>query len=181
MTRQSGFTLLELVIALAIFSLLSLGSWRLYEGLLRVQEQVSAHEQALRSLQRALSVLERDLMQLAVSTEAPALRLRQGELSLLRGNWRNPLDQPRSERQEVSYRLEAHSLWRHSRSPGLAPPLQQVLLGDVRQWRWRFHDPRVGWRSDWPAGAKLPRAIEVTLSAGRFDGIRRVILLPEDA
>ncbi|WP_419737069.1 type II secretion system minor pseudopilin GspJ [Pseudomonas sp. COR18] len=181
MTRQAGFTLLELVIALAIFSLLSLGSWRLYEGLLRVQAQVADHEQALRSLQRAVAVLERDLMQVAASGNSPALRLHQGELSLQRGNWRNPLDQPRSERQAVSYRLEAQRLWRHSRSPELAIPHKQVLLGDVRELRWRFHDPRAGWRSDWPAGAKLPRAVEVTLSTGRFDGIRRVILLPEPA
>lgn len=102
-------------------------------------------------------------------------------MSLQRGNWRNPLDQPRSERQEVSYRLEAHDLWRHSRSPERVVPHKQRLLGDVRGLRWRFHDPKAGWRDDWPTGAKPPRAVEVTLSTGRFDRIRRVILLPEGA
>lgn len=181
MTRSAGFTLLELVIALAIFSLLSLGCWRLYDGLLRVQAQVSAHQLALRNLQRAFSVLERDLLQVTVSGALPALRLHRDELHLQRGNWRNPLDQPRSERLEVSYRLDERRLLRFSRSPELATLQRQVLLGEVRELRWRFHDRQAGWRSDWPAGRGLPQAVEIQLSAGRFEGIRRVILLPEGA
>ncbi|AMB87475.1 type II secretion system protein GspJ [Pseudomonas agarici] len=179
MNRSAGFTLLELVIALAIFSLLSLGCWQLYDGLLRVQSQVSQHQQALRNLQRAISVLERDVLQVAVPRGAALLGLRQGVLSLQRGNWRNPLDQPRSERQEVSYRLEAGTLWRHSRSPESATVQRQVLLADVRRLQWRFYDAKLGWRGDWPTTASQPRALEITLSAGRFEQIRRVIPLPE--
>ncbi|NWA00388.1 type II secretion system protein GspJ [Pseudomonas gingeri] len=179
MNRQAGFTLLELVIALAIFSLLSLGCWRLYDGLVRVQSQVSLHEQALRRLQRAMGVLERDVLQLVVPVDTPPLVLRQSVLSLQRGNWRNPLDQPRSERQEVSYRFEDGLLWRDSRSPELATIQQQVLLTDVRRLQWRFYDAKAGWRADWPSTAGRPRALEITLSAGRFEQIRRVIPLPE--
>jgi len=181
MTRQAGFTLLELVIALALFSLLSLGCWRLYDSLLRVQAHVSAHEQALRNLQRVITVIERDFLQLAAPGNLPALRWRQEELHLHRGNWRNPLDQPRSERLDVSYRVEERRLLRYSRSPELATMQRQVLLGDVRELRWRFYDRQAGWRSGWPASGGLPRAVEISLSAGRFDDIRRVILLPEGA
>ncbi|NVZ61520.1 type II secretion system minor pseudopilin GspJ [Pseudomonas gingeri] len=179
MSRQAGFTLLELVIALAIFSLLSLGCWRLYDGLVRVQDQVSLHEQALRRLQRAIVVLERDVLQVVVSGDTASLVLREGVLSLQRANWRNPLDQPRSERQEISYRLKDGLLWRDSRSPELATVQRQALLADVRRLQWRFYDAKAGWRADWTSPTSRPRALEVTLSAGRFEQIRRVIPLPE--
>jgi type II secretion system protein J len=44
MNKQTGFTLLELVIAMAIFALLGLASWTLFDGVVRVQQSSMAHE-----------------------------------------------------------------------------------------------------------------------------------------
>ncbi|MQT43327.1 prepilin-type N-terminal cleavage/methylation domain-containing protein, partial [Pseudomonas sp. FSL R10-0765] len=52
---QAGFTLLELVIAIAIFALLGVACWRLFDGVLRAERSSSAHEQTLRGLQRAVA------------------------------------------------------------------------------------------------------------------------------
>lgn len=60
MNKQRGFTLLELVIALAIFTVLGLASWGLFDSVVRVQRGVTTHERELRSLQRAVAVIERD-------------------------------------------------------------------------------------------------------------------------
>ncbi|NWD66283.1 type II secretion system minor pseudopilin GspJ [Pseudomonas gingeri] len=183
MNRQGGFTLVELVIALAIFSLIGLASYRLYEGVLLTQARVSAHEQGLRRLQRAMALLERDVMQATIPKEGVAVTLNAGQLNLRRGNARNPLDEPRSERQEVAYRLEDGALWRYQRHLDLPETHKQLVLKDVRALQWRLYVDKVGWRSD---GASTPgrtsvhpRALEITLSVDRFEQIRRVILLPE--
>ncbi|HCL76939.1 MAG TPA: type II secretion system protein GspJ, partial [Pseudomonas sp.] len=58
-----GFTLLELLIAIALFALLGLGTYRMLEAVLRSDEAVRAQEQVLREIGRAMWALERDLQQ----------------------------------------------------------------------------------------------------------------------
>lgn len=164
MNKQTGFTLLELVVAMAIFALLGLASWGLFNGVVRVQQGMATHEREFRSLQRAVAVIERDLMHV---TEQP-LVLEQLQLHLQRGNWRNPLDQPRSERQALTYRLDNGALWRDSHAEGTEIVQRQKLLDDVRSLSWRLTGQK----------AKAPMALEIQVSAGRFESIRRVLLLP---
>ena len=180
---QAGFTLLELVIAIAIFALLGVACWRLFDGVLRAERSSSAHEQTLRGLQRAVALIERDVLHLHTSAKAPGLALYPSQLNLRRANWRNPLGQPRSELQDVSYTLENGELWRYSQGLEGGALQKQKLLTDVRDLRWRLYDPALGWRTDWPTGKAAPkgtpRALEVQFSAGRFEQLRRVMLLPE--
>ena len=72
---QAGFTLLELVIAIAIFALLGLGCWRLFDGVVRAERSSTAHQQALRSLQRAVAMIERDVVQVQSSVKSPGITL----------------------------------------------------------------------------------------------------------
>jgi general secretion pathway protein J len=180
---QAGFTLLELVIAIAIFALLGIGCWRLFDTIVRAERNSSAHEQALRSLQRAVGLIERDVLQVQTSAKQPGIQLLPDQLTLRRGNWRNPLGQPRSELQDISYRLENGVLWRYSQGRDLPVLQKQKLLSDVRDLSWRLFDPDSGWRSDWPNGKAAPnttaRALEIQFSVGRFERVRRVLLLPE--
>ena len=171
MNKQSGFTLLELVIAIAIFALLGLAGWRLFDGVVRTQQGTAQHERDLRALQRAVGVIERDAWQSVTGSVV----LAPGGLQLLRSHWRNPLDQPRSERQAVTYRLEGTALWRDSRGEGTDTAQQQKLLDDVRGLSWRLFDPQRGWRSE---TVDEPLALELMLSTGRFEQVRRVLLLP---
>lgn len=177
---QAGFTLLELVIAIAIFALLGLGCWRLFDAVVRVERSSTAQQQALRSLQRAVAMIERDVLQAQSSAQSPGVVLYPDKLEVRRVNWRNPLGLPRSEVQDVIYQLKDGVLWRFSRGLEEGAQLQQQkLLGDVREVRWRLFNRKTGWHS---AGASAPKtaqhALELNLSVGRFDGVRRVLLLP---
>ncbi|TWC16490.1 MULTISPECIES: type II secretion system protein GspJ [unclassified Pseudomonas] len=173
MNRQSGFTLFELVIAIALFALLGLAGWRLFDTVVRTQQGAGQHERDIRALQRAVGVIERDVWQAV----AGSVVLAPGQLQLQRSHWRNPLDQPRSERQMVSYRLEDAALWRDSFGEGAATVQRQKLLDDVRSLSWRLFDPQRGWHGE-TAGDDWPLALELNVSAGRFEQIRRVLLLP---
>jgi len=183
MTRHKGFTLLELLISLAIFSLLGLAGGQLFDGLFRVREQVRQQEQDLRALLRAVAIIERDVLQVIVSPKRQAIQVRHGVLNLHRGNWRNPLGHSRGERQEVSYVIEQGQLWRHSRSPDGDYVHKQLLLRDVRSLEWRLYDRKLGWQDQWPTRlpADHPRALEMVLSVPRLELIRRVIPLAGDA
>jgi general secretion pathway protein J len=99
---------------------------------------------------------------------------------LQRSHWRNPSDQPRSERQGLTYRLENGVLWRESQGEGTPLLQRQKLLNDVRALRWRVFDRQSGWRDEWPSerDAEQPLAVELQVSVGRFETIRRVLLLP---
>ena len=117
------------------------------------------------------------------SAEYPGFALYPDRLNLLRANWRNPLDQPRSELQEISYQLEEGVLWRYSRGLEGGALQKQQVFSDVHHLRWRLFDSQTGWRSDWPkdenAPKGVPKALELQFSVGRFEDIRRVLLLPE--
>ncbi|MBC3364032.1 type II secretion system protein GspJ [Pseudomonas sp. SWRI154] len=174
MNKQSGFTLLELVIAIAIFALLGLASWRLFDSVVRTQQGAGQHERDIRALQRAVGMIERDVWQAV----ADSVVLAPGHLQLQRSHWRNPLDQPRSERQAVTYRLEGTALWRESVGEDPMFVQRQKLLENVRTLNWRVFDRQLGWHRE-SARDSAPLALELTVSAGRFEQIRRVLLLPE--
>lgn len=184
---QRGFTLLEVLIAIALFSLLGLASYQLLQRVLHSEQRIELHEQQLRSLQRALDILQRDLWQ-AVPQPLPddpsrrqALIGRDDRLRLLRGGAANPLGQPRSELLWVSHQWEDGEWWREFRNPDDGSARRQRLLQGVALLRLGYIDAR-GMRHDsWPASGgalALPAALDLVIDAPGYPELRRVILLP---
>ena len=104
--QAAAFTLLELLIAIAIFALLGLASYRMLSTVLASDEALRRQEQQLRELVRGMAALERDLAQAGARPVRdgygePQAALRgdseQGMLEFTRLGWRNPTGQPRSQ------------------------------------------------------------------------------------
>lgn len=70
--RPAGFTLVELLVALSVMSLMTVLSWRGLDGMWRVQSQTRERSDALLTLQTALAQWSADLDALAVLPTAPA-------------------------------------------------------------------------------------------------------------
>src|SRR3989344_679501 len=56
--RERGFTLLELLIAVAIFALLALATYRMLSSVMQADKATREHEQQLRELVRAMAAFE---------------------------------------------------------------------------------------------------------------------------
>jgi len=140
-----GFTLLELVVALAVFAVLATLAYGSLGRLLGAREQLAARADALGQMQLTFSLLERDCLgavQRPVRDELgdrePALRRApDGSLEITHGGWSNPLDQPRAQLQRVRWQLRGGVLYRDAwpvldRVPGSTPQAQRVLAGVTR-------------------------------------------------
>ena len=60
---QHGFTLLELLIAMAIFAMLAVVGWQVFDGLNRAKERAQYHADQLSELQYAYLQIQQDMRQ----------------------------------------------------------------------------------------------------------------------
>ncbi|WP_339082424.1 type II secretion system minor pseudopilin GspJ [Pseudomonas sp. TMP9] len=196
-----GFTLLELLIAIAIFALLGLGTYRMLDSVLQTDKVTRAHELQLRELVRALAAFERDVLQAQARPardpfgDPRAALLGEDQdnpaLELTRSGWRNPLNQPRSSLQRVRWQLSGEQWQRQywtvlDQAQDSQPQIQQALDG-VMRLQLRYLDQQGAWQSSWPPLGNnpdvslklLPQAIELVLEHRRYGELRRLLRLPE--
>ncbi len=198
-----GFTLLEVLIAIAIFALLGLGSYRMLHSVLNTDEATRQHELQLREVVRAFAVLEQDVAQVGArpvrdgfAELRPALlgEAEPAAMEFTRLGWRNPLGSPRSAWQRVRWQLTGSTLERQywtvlDQAVDSAPRPQQVLNG-VRNLQLRYLDDDGNWLSDWPPSNAdltaqqrlelLPRALEISFEHPRYGLLTRVLRLPDN-
>lgn len=118
MRRAGGFTLLEMLVAIGIFALIGVASYRVLGGVMQTDGRLAARSAELREVNRALWQLQQDIEQLiprpargAEGAAQPYLQVAaEAELPLLftRSGRLNPLGLPRSSMQRVAYRVDHH-------------------------------------------------------------------------
>jgi len=62
---EQGFTLLELMVAMAIFAALAVSGWQVFDGVNRARDRAQVHAERLAELQFAYLQLQQDLSQIA--------------------------------------------------------------------------------------------------------------------
>ncbi|TXE26960.1 type II secretion system minor pseudopilin GspJ [Serratia ureilytica] len=194
---QRGFTLVEMLLAIALFAMLSLTALTVFRGVLKNDEITQRKSTQLTQLQRALAIVERDLTQ--AQARAPtgdkrwpavpefAVLQTAGEkggdfqLLLIRNGWPNPQARlPRATQERVAYRYRQGRLERLS-YPNLSSPQAAarsvLLLSEVTRFQLRFY--RQGeWLTAWRAGGLLPQAVEIVIDTPALGEVRRIVTLP---
>ena len=189
-----GFTLLEVLVSLALFSIIGVASFRLLTTVTDSFDQVSSLLDEHQALTLALSRLNRDLIQLyprVVRDEygepLPPLMVQPGSASLefTRLGWRNPAGYRRGQVQRLAYQVRGGELirtfWQVTDRADTSEPGSQRLLQGVRSIRVEMLDGTGRQVSSWPSQdteiTSLPSELEVILDMERLGEIRRRILL----
>lgn len=202
--RKTGFTLIELVIAIAIFSLIGLASYSLFNTTFRVKERTEDHRVKLVDLQRAFQLIQTDVEQMVNrpvrdefgDTQAALVSQANQQLEFSRIGWTlSPFSKvKRSSVQRVMYRIENGKLWRAhwqvlDRSDASEPLVSPVLEG-VSDFTIRFlytnKDLGEQWIESWPPPTSdpdvtytLPKVVEWNLETEYYGKIRRLFIIAE--
>jgi general secretion pathway protein J len=202
---QSGFTLLELLVAMAIFAIIGAMALGGLNAVVGQEIQTRAQAERLATLQRALRLMATDFGSadpryirdvLGTEHENPLQAEGRGDflIRLTRGGWPNPALLPhRGTLQRVQYRLEDGKLlreyWPVLDIGALGQPARsEELLTGVNDVKLLFYDTTQGtgeWVQQWPplrtaggTAAGRPGAIQVTLDLDDWGEIERLIEVP---
>lgn len=197
--RIQGFTLLEVLIAVAIFSVISLASFSIFQTVLNSDEATKLRTDKLNELQRAFLIIERDMLQVArrsirfngeaplenfLHTSTDSFSTGEQALGFVRHGWTNPsLLLPRSDLQSVAYQLNDTTLERlHFNFVDAVvgeEPKVRALVSNVEKLDFEFYDGKK-WQKDIP-DKQLPQAIAIEIDIIGYGVIRRQFLMPGDA
>lgn len=168
---------MEVLVVLTIFAIIGVMSSQLVTRVLDNQRTLAERGERLADVQRAMLILQRDIMQLndrPVRDELgdpvePLLIGADGMIEFTRTGWRNPLRLPRSELQRVGYVLRDDTLYRAywpalDRAPEAEPVLQQ-LLPDVTQIEFLALDVSGNEHTYWPQLGEFAEDPNVALAA----------------
>lgn len=178
LAQRTGFTLIEVMVALGLFGLIALAGFTLLDGVIGTRDRLDGRMDRMAELQRAMYVISGDFEAL----DSGPLDLSGNVLGFRRrsATWRGAST-------AVRYRLVNGGL--HRQVGALA---EQRLIDGVTVVEWSFHSENQGWvpqpHGSVPAGAvqgpeTRPDAVALTVvlgdSSGGLEGrLRRVVQLP---
>ena len=149
---SSGFTLVEVLVAMAITALISVVAYGALSSALSGAESVRSAMVRSQDINQTLMLLSRDIRQVVnrsvideFNQRAPALSggaLSRYPLTLTRAGWHNSTGAPRSTLQRVRWWIEDDVLWRAhfpvlDRTPG-TEAIETAMLDDVERFEVRF-------------------------------------------
>lgn len=186
-----GFTLLELLIALSIFGLLSVMAYSGLNSVLTLRAHTDKAAEQLKALQQTYLVMQRDIEQVMPRPirdeygQTLKALVGDGRLELTRGGWSNPLQLTRSSMQRVGYVLEDRQLYRYSwrvldRAQD-SKAVRQLLMENIESFTLRYLDADRVWLQHWPPALSpsvFPKAVEVVIEHERFGPIKWLFRTP---
>ncbi len=175
--RARGFTLIEMVVAIAVFAILGVIASQIVSRVIDNYTLLQERTQRLAAVQRAMTLLERDVLQVAnrpvrdqLGDPVAALLIgADGLAEFTRAGWANPLGHARSNLQRVAYRLDGDTLyraywWSLDRTPA-SEPEAQVLLEGVESLDFVAVDETGEEHRFWPTAAATVDGSPIRLAA----------------
>lgn len=197
MKRARGFTLIEILVAVVVLSIMAVAAYAGLNALIRARESDKRAMQGFKQLQLAMVTMTRDVQQAV----ARPIRHASGdmaagmiggsknvpELAFTRAGRPNPLQAPRSGVERIAYGIDDGDLVRYS-YPVLdrtvePTPERRVLLKHVTSMEVSFMDQFGQVSPNWPPLNSEPHkydridpvAVTITLDTKRWGKIERVI------
>lgn len=195
-SQQQGFTLLEILVAVAIFGIIGVLATGGLSAIIDQSVIATDGMKRLNQMQRSMRLLTQDLYQLHPRVvrdelgrgEEDAVISNDQDVFIIRFSregWRNPAGLPRANIQRVQYRIEENTLIREhwpvlDRPLGLEPVKAEILDG-VTELTIEFLDYDNEWQELWPpftgdnSNDVWPRAVRVRLTLEGMGEITRLI------
>lgn len=202
MKTQRGFTLLELIIVIAIFGVMSAMAYGGLNSVLKSRVHIEKALERTSELQKSYMRLRNDFQEArnrpvrdGYGDPQPAFVTdHDGNVAFSRAGWRNPMGQPRSSLERVIYRYDTdkktliRSSYRVLDQAQDSKPVDQVLLENVEEVQWRYLDANREWGGEWPSrnshsttsSTVPPLAVELTLRTTDFGELRYLFRLGMD-
>lgn len=195
---QKAFTLIEVLVAFAIFGILAAFAYGALSQTLLSAEILGERMDRLQAIQKSVRYLSQDFLQLAprpVRQELgdsfkPALQTDfsvEFALELTHGGWSNPVALPRGTLQRSAYRLEDDELvryyWTVLDRTLSNEAIGVTILDGVESLLFRYLLDSGDWIEQWPPPTlpgplglrQRPRAVEIVLTLQDEGEIRRII------
>lgn len=170
---QAGLTLVEMLVALALFALVGLASFAMLDTVIRVRDQTEGRLETVAAIDRALLLFSQDLAQSRTADRT----LADGQLG-----FRAMMPQGSA---AMRYHLQDGVLLRSLDREDTAVALDQRVLGGVLTAEWRVLDAANMWHDKWPqpeASENRLIAVQMVLtlegSAASDLTVRRLIEIP---
>lgn len=185
-TRHPGFTLIEVLLALAIMATLAITGYRALSGMLEGEQRVAQERERWRELDLFFARLEHDLGHALPrayrlgNAGMPAMFLREGAIAFVRGNLGEPP-------QRIGYRWNDGRIellyWAQLDAPAANAPAAYPVAVGVATWQISLANRTGQWVERWgEAGPQLdepplPRGARVVLTLNDGTRIERVLAL----
>jgi general secretion pathway protein J len=192
---KNGFTLIEILVATFIFTLVSMIATSALHTIFNSQSATEKSAAALTDLQIALLLLGRDIEQSinrpitnAHDRQEAAFRGTRDTITFTHAGFANPLGQlQRSTLQRTQYSIIKEQLIRTTwpvldQAPQTLPS-QRILLRAVTDLRFEYLDYQKKFQTNWPAAdpkqaAPLPHAVRVFLTLKNWGTLSQLYLIP---
>ncbi|THB70167.1 MAG: type II secretion system protein GspJ [Gammaproteobacteria bacterium] len=200
----NGFTLVELLIAVAIFAIVALVAGTGLRSVLMARDVAEESADRLSELQRGMNIIQGDIEQIVnrkvrdeYGDTLPAIEgsASDGYIIFTRTGVQNPLKLRRSSLQRVAYLIDDTELIRQAWyyvDGAIADTAQEtILITEVDTLEFAFLDSEEKWEEQWPtstldqddeenapAPSPVPKGIELRLNLIDHGEITRLFIVP---